>query len=236
MIMQAMYTFFYYLCLFFITNQLLFGVTQVHFQFLIQKSLSSNSMASMRVDNTNKEADLLAMMMDSPRISITEFLQKEKQIMVDPLSLKESSIGKTTMLPTIITTTSTSPTLLHPPPLKPPKLRFLSLSLPNSAISSPKFASTLSNKKSSKGEGSPEEPQYQTSNLTNKLHNLLQEVHLRKSKSYGEGRESAYDEPLEEFDHWLSKLSEKENDKWEWNHPSFTKTEAIKESPKSVKL
>ncbi|KAI4332102.1 hypothetical protein L6164_017039 [Bauhinia variegata] len=48
-----------------------------------------------------------------------ESLQKEKQIVVDPMSLKEA-------------------TLMQPPPLPPPKLKFLSSSLPNSANSSPR--------------------------------------------------------------------------------------------------
>ncbi|KAJ1407615.1 hypothetical protein SESBI_24089 [Sesbania bispinosa] len=174
--------------------------------------------------------DFPVSMMDDPIISI---MQKEKQIVVDPLSLRNSPIKQgypeTTMLPTIITTcAATTTTLLHPPPLQPPKPRFLSLSLPNSANSSPRFASPLSKKKS-KGGGSPE-PQCQeqeASNLTQKLQHLLQEVHLRKSKSCGEGR-------ADEFDHWLSKPSAVvEHDKW--HHGSFSKTEGVKESPKSVK-
>jgi hypothetical protein len=78
------------------------------------------------------------------KISIMENFQNEKQIMVDPHSLRNSPIKQvynqeTKKLPTIITTPPTN--LLHPPTLQPPKLRFLSLSLPNSVNSSPRFDS-----------------------------------------------------------------------------------------------
>ncbi|RDX89693.1 hypothetical protein CR513_28551, partial [Mucuna pruriens] len=164
--------------------------------------------------------------MEEHRISNMESLQNEKQIVVDPLSLKASPtkpgyLDTTTMLPTIIKTPSAI--ILHPPPLQPPKLKFLSMSLPNSANSSPRFASPLSKKKP-KGE-SPES-QCQASDLTQKLQHLLQEVHLRKSKSCGKASD--------EFDNWLDKLSALEHDKW--HHDNFSKTEDVKESPKSVKL
>lgn len=185
--------------------------------------------------------------MEDPRISIiTESLQKEKQIVVDPLSLKDSPIIKqgyldtTIMLQPIITACASSPmTLLHPPPLQPPKQGFLSLSLPNSANSSPRFASPLSKKKSKGGWGSPEQPQCQQASklITNTLqHLLLQELQLQKSKSCGEGRVlCATPSSDDEFDHWLAELSAKEHDKWEWHHVDFTtKTEkAVKESPKT---
>ncbi|XP_027338315.1 uncharacterized protein LOC113852277 [Abrus precatorius] len=167
--------------------------------------------------------------MEQPRISLMECLQNEKHIVVDPLSLKNYPIKQgyhdTTMLPSIITTTSAA-TILHPPTLQPPKPRFLSMSLPNSANSSPRFASALSKKKS-KSE-SPES-QCHATNLTYKLQHLLQEMHLRKSKSCGEGRACA---PSDEFDHWLSKLSAMEHDKW--HHDDLSRIEAVKESSKSV--
>ncbi|KAK7303824.1 hypothetical protein RJT34_14741 [Clitoria ternatea] len=161
--------------------------------------------------------------MGEQRISMMEILQNEKQIVVDPLSLKDSTIKQgyldATMFPTIITTSTSI--ILHPPPLQPPKPRFLSMSLPNSANSSPRFASK-------KGE-SPES-QWQASNLTNiKLHNMLQEeVHLRKSKSCSEGRAFAHSD---ELDHWLTQLSALEHDKWH-QYDNFSKIEG---SPKSVK-
>lgn len=180
------------------------------------------------VDQTNK-GDFSVRMLDGPIISIMESLQKEKQIVVDPLSLKESLIKQgffdTTMIPNVKTTSAA--TILHPPPLQPPKQKFLSLSLPNSANSSPRFASPLSRKKS---ESESPESQCQASNLTLKEQHLLQEVHLRKSKSCGERKACA---PSNEFDHWLTILNALEHDNR--YHGRFTKTEAVKESPKSVK-
>ncbi|CAJ1975969.1 unnamed protein product [Sphenostylis stenocarpa] len=190
-------------------------------------------MASAQIDKTNIEGhDFLVREVEKLKNSIMERLQYEKQIMVDPLSLKDSPteqryLETTTMLPTIITTSSSI--ILQPPPLQPPKPRFLSMSLPNSANSSPRFASTLSKKKP-KGE-SPES-QCQDSNLSQKLQHLLEEdLHLKKNKPCGEATAFA---PLNEFDHWLSKLSALEHDKW--YHDNFFKTEVVKESPKSVKF
>ncbi|BAT80234.1 hypothetical protein LR48_Vigan468s005600 [Vigna angularis] len=186
-------------------------------------------MAYVQVDKTNIEGDdFLVREIEKLKNSIMESLQDEKQIMVDPLSLKDSPtkqgyLETTTMLPTIITTSSSI--ILHPPPLQPPKPRFLSRSLPNSATSSPRFAS----KKKPKGE-SPES-QCQAGNLTHKLQHFPEKVHLKKSNSFGEATAHA---PSDEFDHWLSKLSALEHDKW--YHDNFFKTEVLKDSPKSVKL
>ncbi|KAL1359189.1 hypothetical protein HN51_004473 [Arachis hypogaea] len=126
-------------------------------------------------------------------------LQREKQIVVDPLSLRESS--------TILTST-----ILHPPPLHSPNPRFLSLSLPNSASSSPRFTP----RKISKGEsnGSQEQEQAQ----------------LRKSKSCDETRSLAPSSYELDHHHWLTKLSEMEE-----HHHNETFSEVVKRSPKSVK-
>ncbi|GAU50576.1 hypothetical protein TSUD_410000 [Trifolium subterraneum] len=163
-----------------------------------------------------------------------ESFQNEKQIMVDPHSLRNSPIKQvynqeTKKLPTIITTPP--PILLHPPILQPPKLRFLSLSLPNSVNSSPRFDSVKKPKF-----GSPDRES--TTNVSTTLQELLQEAHFGKSKSCGDGRESASLEEFD-FDQWLTKLSTKELEKWEWHYGTFTKTEqehVIKESqsPKNV--
>ncbi|QCE13233.1 uncharacterized protein LOC114164658 [Vigna unguiculata] len=190
-------------------------------------------MAYVQVHRTNLEVDdFLVREIEKLRNSIMESLQDEKQIMVDPLSLKGSSptqgyLESSTMLPTIITTSSSI--ILHPPPLQPPKPRFLSRSLPNSANSSPRFAS----KKKPKGE-SAESQREEAGNLTHKLQHFPEKVRLKKSNSCGEATAHA---PSDEFDHWLSqlsKLSAMEHDKW--YHENFFKTEAVRESPKSVKL
>jgi hypothetical protein len=132
----------------------------------------------------------------------------QKQNVVDgALSLKESSINHGFY--------DTSPSLQ----LSKPK--FTSLSLPNSANSSPFFTS----KRKPKGELVVESPN-QASNLT---HKLLQEINLRKSKSCGEGRASL--SPFDEFDIWLIKpsvMDDHDNNKHHV-HESFSKTEAIEE-------
>ncbi|KAK7250693.1 hypothetical protein RIF29_33283 [Crotalaria pallida] len=148
-------------------------------------------------------------MMEEPKISINECLQKEKQIVVDPLSLKGSSIKPgffAAAWPTVNTTLSA--TDLYPPPLPPPNQKFMSLSLPNSANSSPRRAG----------------------NLTSKHQDWLQETHIRKSKSYGEGRSRA---TSDEFDLWLSKPSATEYDIK--SRDSFSRIEAINGSPDTSK-
>ncbi|KAK8483606.1 hypothetical protein V6N13_024285 [Hibiscus sabdariffa] len=84
-------------------------------------------------------------------------LQKEKQISVDPLSLRESfssSMGDTSfnmMLPPIDAPQPDSavpPPLLQPPPLPPAKHKFLTSTVSTSIPSSPRFHSILSRKNS----------------------------------------------------------------------------------------
>nr|GLL27412.1 uncharacterized protein LOC109192717 [Ipomoea trifida] len=97
----------------------------------------------------------------SPRILENFMNNNEKQISVDPISLKESSAYSQ----------------LEIPPLPaPPSTKFLSCSLPNSASSSPK----LSRKK-----WRSQNHSVALSNLER-----LKESHLRRSKSCGEGRAS----------------------------------------------
>ncbi|KAI5650333.1 hypothetical protein M9H77_36338 [Catharanthus roseus] len=128
-------------------------------------------------------------------------LGSEKQISVDPISLVDSvsSGTKTKELDNL-------PFPILKPPSKP---KFLSYSLPNSASSSPKFA-TLKKK--------PRNPNQVPTLTVNPffrqdsiaLSNLerLRENHMRRSKSCGEGRASA---PPEEFDLWLVKTKNNNN-------------------------
>lgn len=140
-------------------------------------------------------------------ITIMENLQKQKQNVMDALSLKESSINHAFY--------DTSP------PLQLSKPKFTSLSLPNSTNSSPLFTSKR------KSKGSVVESPGQASNLTLKHQYLLQEIKLRKSKSCGEGRASL--SPFDEFDHRLIKPSMVEHDYTNIKHESFSENEAIKE-------
>ncbi|XP_054801452.1 uncharacterized protein LOC129305448 [Prosopis cineraria] len=129
-------------------------------------------------------------------IMIKESPQKqEKQIVVDPLSLKQQE--------------ATS----FPPPLQPPKSKFLSISQPNSATSSPRFLS----KKKSKVE-SLESPPYPA------------ESYLQKSKSCGERRACP---PSDEFDLWSVIKRDTTNTH---RQGSFQKPEAMKDSPRSSRI
>ncbi|XP_057418344.1 uncharacterized protein LOC130712530 [Lotus japonicus] len=158
-------------------------------------------------------------MMSEPKISTNKSSQQENRIMVDALSLNYDSA-----LPNVRTTWAT--TDFHLPSLQAPKPKFMSLSLPNSANSSP-VTSTLKKKKS-KG-GSTESP-CQASNLIFKDRHVIQEIHLRRrSKSYGEARASA---PFDEFDLCLAKPNAMEHNKHDY---SFPKIEAIEEGPMSGK-
>ncbi|KAK9267096.1 hypothetical protein L1049_009514 [Liquidambar formosana] len=137
-----------------------------------------------------------------------ESLQKEKQISVDPISLKESSTRDASSLSRLVLppiNTGPKVTGMYPPlPLAKPK--FLSSSLPNSATSSPRFGSILLKKKGR--HQSPASP-LQVNNVVRQhsaVHSLLtlrQESCLRRSKSCGEGRACA---PSNEFDLRLNKV------------------------------
>ncbi|KAL6283029.1 hypothetical protein ACE6H2_013958 [Prunus campanulata] len=122
----------------------------------------------------------------------------EKQISVDPISLKESSNREVIVDPVVVKPDVTAPPVVTAPkanvldqlpPLLPAKSKFLSFSLPNSATSSPRL------KKKWKDE-SQASPQQQMENLTH----LQQEIQFRRSKSCGQGRACA---PSDDFDLWL---------------------------------
>lgn len=126
----------------------------------------------------------------SPRIN------NEKQISVDPISLKESTYSQ----------------LLIPPLPAPPSKKFLSCSLPNSASSSPKFSTTNLSRR--KWRNQNQLPSLLSANPLARQHSValanlerLKENHLRRSKSCGEGRASV---PPEEFDMWFARTSIKE--------------------------
>ncbi|GFZ06047.1 hypothetical protein Acr_18g0002170 [Actinidia rufa] len=116
-------------------------------------------------------------------------IQHEKQISVDPISVKESSAPKF------------NDTSLLPLPLPPSKTKFLSMSLPSSATSSP-----MSKQKKKKLKNrchpspSPIDPLSRQHSLALTRLNQLRENHLRRSKSCGEGRTTA---PSDEFDMWF---------------------------------
>ncbi|MBA0551900.1 hypothetical protein Golob_022757 [Gossypium lobatum] len=121
-------------------------------------------------------------------------LQREKQISVDPISLRESSMGEISfnmMLPP-----QAESDYPLPPPLLPAKHKFLSCSLPNSATSSPRFGSRKNLKHESQAL-----PQ-QVDELVNKDPSL-QNTTFWRSKSCGDGR--TYGPPDELDDLWMYK-------------------------------
>ena len=136
-----------------------------------------------------------------------ESMQKEKQISVDPISLRESSMGEISfniMLPPINAPQGDSAVPL-PPPFLPAKQKFLSCSLPNSATSSPRFGSILSRKNlKNESQASPR----QVDKLVNKHpsaaqyhQSLLKNNQFWKSKSCGEARTCAPPDELDDL--WL---------------------------------
>ncbi|KAA0055361.1 uncharacterized protein E6C27_scaffold80G002060 [Cucumis melo var. makuwa] len=147
--------------------------------------------------------------------------QKEKQISVDPISLRESSARED-----IIVDPLTAPDVadLHlPPPLPPTQFKFLSYSLPNSANSSPKFMKK-------KGKFENQASLLKVSNST-KLNSSVQDIQsttpqedtqFRRSKSCGEGRASA---PADDLDLWLNKAKFPETKSYD---DGFSKTESNK--------
>lgn len=141
-------------------------------------------------------------------------LGSEKQISVDPISLRDS----------VSSSSGNKGKELDIFHLKPPsKPKFLSYSLPNSATSSPKFWSAAMSKKKAKNLNQDPiltvNPFYRQNSVA--LTNLerLREIHLRRSKSCGDGRASI---PPEEFDLWQTKKAN--------NHHYFEGEGKVKES------
>lgn len=122
-----------------------------------------------------------------------ESIQNEKQISVDPISLRESA----NILPTMMYPVATGPKTevmtvpLHNlvPPAAKCSGKFMSCSLPNSASSSPRIASNVTkHKKKCKSHEERVSPLGRQHSVA--LTNLerLRESHLRRSKSCGEER------------------------------------------------
>ncbi|CAL5410599.1 unnamed protein product [Camellia sinensis] len=137
-------------------------------------------------------------------------LQQERQISVDPISLIESAYPRLELPPPPVITTPKVTRMLVPPPLLPAKAKF-SVSLLGSTTSSPRLSLL---KKKWKNPVQPSSPlafdplsRRHSVALTRLAH--LQEKHLRKSKSCGEGRATA---PSDDFDLWSSKVNGDEHE------------------------
>ncbi|XP_041023670.1 uncharacterized protein LOC121264519 [Juglans microcarpa x Juglans regia] len=159
---------------------------------------------------------------EKPKLLVEkESMQKEKQILVDPISLKGSSFKKASFN-----------MMSLPPPLPPAKSKFLSFSLPNSANSSPRFSSILKKKLRNETKENPR----RVSNLARQHsaadnHLMLQrEVNLRRSKS-ADGRTHT---PSDDLDFWLIKPDVSEYDNRYYASISKT-TESSKDINKKVR-
>ncbi|KAA8537156.1 hypothetical protein F0562_029618 [Nyssa sinensis] len=154
---------------------------------------------------------------EEPRTLVKrDSLQKEKQISVDPISLKESASCEL-VLPPVVTTAPKANAMSFPPTLPRAKPKFFSSSLPGSATSSPRFSSTMLKKKwRNQGQAINSLARQHSVALTNL--SRLRESHLRRSKSCGEGRACA---PSDEFDVWLNRVNSNGDD-----YSSPCKTEA----------
>ncbi|XP_018504448.2 uncharacterized protein LOC103953270 [Pyrus x bretschneideri] len=141
----------------------------------------------------------------------------EKQISVDPMSLKESSHREVSAEPVVEVPVVAAPkpnALDQQPPLLPPaNPKFLSFSLPNSATSSPRV------KKKWKDE-SQASPRQQLENLSH----LQQEIEFRRSKSCGQGRTFA---PSVDFDLWLIKPNAAEIVSRHYSNPSRAESNRV---------
>ncbi|KAL1830735.1 hypothetical protein ACET3Z_000386 [Daucus carota] len=157
---------------------------------------------------------------EKPQVPMEGSLQKERQISVDPVSMKESrkvpilieSPKKESrmMLPVIASPKDYG---MPPLPLPPGKSRFLSYSLPGSAASSPKFSSAIPKKKPH-GQALKSVARQHSVALSNLAQ--LRQKHFERSKSCGESRISAVND---EFDLWLTDANSRR-----YSFPSSTET------------
>ena len=152
-------------------------------------------------DGSDASDDMPEKVQESRYLANKEILQKEKQISIDPISLRE-------LPPIVVTAPKVNGLLELPPSLLPGKPKFLSCSLPNSANSSPRFSAYLLKKKLKNESQSQASPLRHESNLgresteEHKQPNLPLAFYLRRSKSCGEGRAFS---PSDDFDLWVNK-------------------------------
>ncbi|KAF5742396.1 hypothetical protein HS088_TW09G00444 [Tripterygium wilfordii] len=154
-----------------------------------------------------------------PKILIKkDSLQKEKQIRVDPISLRESSLRQASfdiLMPPIVTARNS------PPPLLPANPRFVSCSLPTSASSSPRFSLNHLKKKWRNEDQESSQKIDLLAHQRSSAHSVQQVINLQRSRSCAEGKAC---EPSDEFDLWFSKPNATKHDN-NRHHESFNKTE-----------
>ncbi|KAE8663683.1 Cupredoxin superfamily protein isoform 1 [Hibiscus syriacus] len=154
------------------------------------KIVPTTNKIARELDEIYKDLHELDLAIDVPKILVKKYsLQKEKHIPVDPISLRESSMGEISFNMMLAPQADTEIPL--PPPLLPAKHKFLSYSPPNSATSSPRFGLILS-RKILKAEIQTSPPQ---------VDKLVKKHPSLKSKSCGDGRTCA--PPDEVDDLWM---------------------------------
>lgn len=127
-----------------------------------------------------------------------ESMQKERQISVDPISLQGSTIRQASFR--LVSPPKYGSRLNPPVPSPPPKLKFVSVSLPGSAGSSPSSKGKRS-KASSKAKSNLSRMQ----SAMDDSHLAMREAESRRSKSCGEARSS--NPVVDDFDLWLENSS-----------------------------
>ncbi|KAJ4982102.1 hypothetical protein NE237_032939 [Protea cynaroides] len=151
-----------------------------------------------------EEEDLCISIESFPKESLRSPMQKEKQISVDPISLKHQSMryaGPPLLLPPIDTSIKEVP--LYPPPLPLSRDNFLSASLPGSTSTSPRSSGLQSHTKNVKKGRNQAQPSLGLSRFAS-------EQKFLRSKSCGEGRVSA---PSQELEFYSRKLCRSGKDK-----------------------
>ncbi|OMO56010.1 hypothetical protein CCACVL1_26822 [Corchorus capsularis] len=151
------------------------------------------------------ELDFISIEEPKGALERKESLQKEKQISVDPISLRESSMGEISfnmMLPPLKAPQDES-AIPFPPPLLPAKHKFLSCSLPNSATSSPRFSSILSRKNlKNESQASPREIDKlvkKHSSAAQHHQEMQKSNQFWRSKSCGDGRTCPPPDEIDDF-------------------------------------
>ncbi|KAK8716254.1 hypothetical protein V6N13_043570 [Hibiscus sabdariffa] len=157
------------------------------------KTVPTTNKIARELDEIYKDLHELDSAIEVPKIPV----EKEKQMSVDPISLRESSMGELSFNMMLAPQADTEIPFPNPPPLLPAKHNFLSYSLPNSATSSPRFGLILSSKNSkTESQASPR----QVEKLV-KRHPSPKSSQFWKSKSCGDGRTCAPPDELDDL--WL---------------------------------
>ncbi|GMH20826.1 hypothetical protein Nepgr_022668 [Nepenthes gracilis] len=161
---------------------------------------------TMETECNDPGFDFLAVQRPKTALVEKESLQREKQITVDPISVKGSTIRQASfrlVSPPLNTKQKSSGGPNLPLPLPPLKLKFVSASLPNSAASSP-LKKIWKNQQNDASTRPASKLSRQQSATDGSQLELQGSITRRRSKSMGEGRLTT---ASDDFDLWLEKPS-----------------------------